>query len=139
MPDRKPGTDGQREETFGRGDSEAPEPVRLDHDGQRRPIPRRVRAGQQQPVFCFAGKSQDQIETFIRGECGQLACPTPGIEAELRGGTGGGGYETYQINQQLRSPEQDGFIAAAVRVLQDFATPSDGPSRLAGAQPPVGL
>jgi len=35
----------------------------------------------------------------------------------LRGGTGGGGYETYQINQQLRSPEQDGFIAAAIRVL----------------------
>ena len=59
MPDRKPGTDRQREETFGRGDSEAPEPVRLDHDGQRRPIPRRVRAGQQQPVFCFVGKLQD--------------------------------------------------------------------------------
>ena len=117
MPDRKPGTDGQRGETFGRGDSEAPEPVRLDHDGQRRPILRRVRAGQLQPVLCFAGKLQDQIETFIRGKCRQLACPTPGIEAELRGGTGGGGYETYQINQQLRSPEQDGFIAAAIRVL----------------------
>jgi len=51
------------------------------------------------------------------GNSSQLACPTPGIEAELRGGTGGGGYETYQINQQLRSPEQDGFIAAAIRVL----------------------
>ena len=90
-------------------------------------------------MFCFAGKSQDQIETFIRGECGQLAWPTPGIEAQLRVGTGRGGYEAYQINQQLGSPEQDGFIAAAVRVLQDFATPSDGPSRPANAQPPVGL
>ena len=79
------------------------------------------------------------METFIRGECRQLACPAPGIEAELRVGTGGGGYEAYQINQQLGSPEQDGFIAAAIGVLQDFATPSDGPSRLADAQPPVGL
>src|SRR5215831_7019635 len=39
MPDRKPGTDGQREETFGRGDAEAPEPVRLE---RLRPVPRRA-------------------------------------------------------------------------------------------------
>jgi hypothetical protein len=66
---RKPGTGGQGEEALGCGDAEAPEPVRLDHDGQRRPISRRVRARQQQTVLCVAGKSQDQVEAFIRGEC----------------------------------------------------------------------
>ena len=97
--DRKTRTDSQRKKALSGSDAEPPEPVRLDHDGQRRPVPRRVRAGQQQPVFCFAGKSQDQIEALIGGECRQLACPTPGIEAELRVGTGRGGYEAYQINQ----------------------------------------
>jgi hypothetical protein len=99
----------------------------------------RVRAGQQQTVFCVAGKSQDQMEAFIRGECRQVARPRQGIEAELRVGTGRGSNEAHQINQQLGSPEQDGFIATAVRVLQDFATPIDGLSRPADAQPPVGL
>ena len=137
-PDRETRADRQREKALSSGDAEAPEPVRLDHDGQRRLILRRVRAGQQQTVFCVAGKSKDQIKAFIRGECRQLAWPTPGFEAELRVGTGRGCCEAYQINQQLGSPEQDGFIAAAVRVLQDFATPSDGSCRPADAQPPVG-
>jgi hypothetical protein len=102
-------------------------------------MPRRVRAGQQQTVLCVAGKSQDQIESLIGGKCRQLASPTPRIEAELRVGAGRGGYEADQISEQLGSPEQDGFIAAAVRVLQDFATPSRGPSRPAEAQPPAWL
>src|SRR5439155_24742215 len=65
----KPGTGGQGEEALGCGDAEPPGAVRLDHDGQRRPISRRVRARQQQTVLCVAGKSQDQIEAFIRGAC----------------------------------------------------------------------
>ncbi len=135
--DRKTGTSGQSEEALGRGNAEPPEPIRFNHDGQRRPIPRRVRAGQQQTVFRVAGKSQDQMEAFIRAECRQVARPGQGIEAEFRVGTGWGGYQAHQIDEQLRAPEQEGFIAAKIWVLQDFATPSDGPSRPADAHRPV--
>jgi hypothetical protein len=130
-------TCGHSEEALGRGDAEAPVSVRLDHDGQWRPIPRRVRPGQQQTVVCVAGKSQDQMEAFIRGECRQVARPRQGIEAELRVGTGRGGYKAHQINEQLGTPEQDGFIAAAVWGLQDFATPNDGRRRQANVLRPV--
>ena len=79
------------------------------------------------------------MEAFIGRECCRSVRPAQGIEAELRVGIGRGGYEANQISKELGSPEQDGFIAAAVRVLQDFATPSDGLGRPADAQPPVGL
>ena len=135
--DRKTGTSGQSEEALGRGDPEPPEPIRFNHDGQRRPIPRRVRAGQQQTVFRVAGKSQDQMEAFIRAECRQVARPGQGIEAEFRVGTGWGGYQAHQIDEQLRAPEQEGFIAAKIWVLQDFATPNDGRRRQANVLRPV--
>ena len=43
--DRKTGMRGQSEEALGRGDTQSPEPIGLDHDGKRRPVRRRVRAG----------------------------------------------------------------------------------------------
>jgi len=57
------------------------------------------------------------MEAFIRGECRQLARPVQRIEAELRVGIDGGDDEAHQISKELGLPEQDGFIAAAVRVL----------------------
>jgi hypothetical protein len=81
--------------------------------------------------------AQDQLKAFIRRECRLLARPAPWLEAELRIRIGRNGRQADQIGQQLGPPEQDNFIAAAVRVLQDFATPSDGPSRPANARLPA--
>ena len=57
------------------------------------------------------------MEAFIRGECRQLARPVQRIEVELRVGIDGGDDEAHQISKELGLPEQDGFIAVAVRVL----------------------
>jgi hypothetical protein len=51
----------------------------------------------------------------------------------MRVGVGWGGNEAHEVDEQLGLPEQDGFIAAAVWMLQDFATPSAGQRRPAGA------
>jgi hypothetical protein len=73
------------------------------------------------------------MEAFVRRECRPAARPAPGIETELRVGVGRGDYQAHQLGDQLGSPEQNGFIAAAVGVLQDFATPSDDASRQVNA------
>src|SRR4051794_19278218 len=84
-------------------------------------------------------KAQDQMKAFTRSECRLLPRPTPRLEAELRIHIGRSVRQADQIGEELGSPERGDFIAAAVRILDDFATPSDGPSHLANAQSPVGL
>jgi hypothetical protein len=59
------------------------------------------------------------------------------IEPQMRVGVRWGGNEADDVGKQFGSPEQDGFIAATVRVLQDFATPSDGRRRRENARRPV--
>jgi hypothetical protein len=138
-PERKWCTGGECEEPLGRCDTEAPEPVGLNDDGQRRTVLRRVRAGQQQAILRVMANAQDEVKAFIRRECRLLARPAPWLEAELRIRIGRSGRQPDQIGEELGPPEQGDFIAAAVRVLEDFATPSDGPSRPANAQLLVGL
>jgi hypothetical protein len=75
-------------------------------------------------------KAQDQVKAFTRGECRLLPRPTPRLEAQLRIRIGRSECQADQIGEELGSPEQGDFIAAAVWVLEDFATPSDGPSHL---------
>jgi hypothetical protein len=81
--------------------------------------------------------AQDQVKAFIRRECRLLARPALRLEVELRIRTGRSGRQANQISEELGPPKQEGSIAAAVRVLRDFVTPSDGPSRPANARPPV--
>ena len=131
--DRKSGTRGKIEEALGCSDPQPPERIGLDHDGKPRPVRRRVRAGCQETVFGVAGRAQNQMEALIGGECRAVARPTQRIETQMRVGVGWGGNEAHEVDKQLGSPEQDGFIAAAVWMLQDFATPSGGQRRPAGA------
>ena len=89
----RPGTHGKIKEALCRSDAQSPEPVGLDHDGQPRPVRRRIRAWQQETVFDFAWKPQDQMEALICGECRTVARPAQRIEAQMRVGVGWGGNE----------------------------------------------
>lgn len=134
---RKAGMRGQSKEALGRGDAQSPEPVGLNHDRQRGPVRRRIRTRQQDTVFDFPGKPQDQMEALSSGERCNGVRPVRTIEAEMRVGVGRSRNEADEVREQFGAPEQDSFIATTVRVLQDFATPSDGRRRREKARRPV--